>query len=91
MFLWTLRVPVVLWLCLLHCIICNNSEHDPQQKDLDVNIFYKSYSNPRHDDASGKALEDICDCDSIEIITSKVIFLVVCLVEKIQKYSINEI
>ena len=68
MLVWTLKVTL-LGFYLLNCIDCDNHEH--HERNFNEDIFYKTYYN-RNDEASGKALEDICDCDSIEIVTTKV-------------------
>ena len=49
-----------------YCIICDDSIYNIRQSYGDFNNVHK-YKNP-----TGKALENICDCDSIEIITTKV-------------------
>ena len=50
---------------LIHYIICDNS----QSQHFDRVVFRDGYN---HGQPSGKALEDICDCDAVEIVTSKV-------------------
>ena len=57
----------ILWICFFQCcIICDDSIYNIRQNYGAFNNVHK-YNKP-----TGKALEDICDCDSIEIITTKV-------------------
>ena len=66
--MFRLRITVtLLWICFFKCYIkCDDSIYD----------HYDSYGTfqkyRKYDEPSGKALEDICDCDSIEIVTTKV-------------------
>ena len=66
--MFRLRITVtLLWICFFKCYIkCDDSIYE----------HYDSYGRfqkyHKHDEPSGKALEDICDCDSIEIVTTKV-------------------
>ena len=67
---WTLAINL-LWICFFQChIICDDSFYD-QHDHVSRRTFRTNY---KHSEPSGKALEDICDCDSIEIATSKVNF-----------------
>ena len=57
----------ILWIySFQYCIICDDSIYNIRQSYRDFNNVHK-YNKP-----TGKALEDICDCDSIEIVTTKV-------------------
>ena len=63
---WTLTINL-LWFCFFQChIVCDDNFYDQQG-----HVTHRTF---RHSKPSGKALEDICDCDSIEIVTSKVNF-----------------
>ena len=67
MFHWTLRA-VVIGIFLTQPIIGEFYDQNYEQHSSRIS-FNSDY---RHEDASGKALEDICSCDAVEIVTSKV-------------------
>ena len=68
MFGWTLTLTLVCFY-LTRYTICEHSQLYREHKHWDQGVFSR---HQIQEEPSGKALEDICDCDAIEIVTTKV-------------------
>ena len=69
---YTVGKNAIILIYLMQCIICDNNREYNHSIVNNLLSQYLDQSDNRYRETSGKALEDICNCDSIEIVTSKV-------------------